>query len=157
MKSDVSKTQVCDYVIFVLVIDGLYHIFAHTLCTFIHPHMTVLPFTSFLCMHPISYSSSSCYPLTHFVLSIFLPHFLFPWMTIFFVALHLCWLFWLSLCASFQSFVSDKQKLKSSKSAPFIRKYLIVTANCCKCIINSIFLPFTVCVCVCSVQSARKY
>lgn len=68
-----------------------------------------------------------------------------------------CWLFWLCRHASFQTFVTDKKQTnKKTTSESTKNKYLTITANCCKCIINSAFLPLVVCVCVCPVQSARS-
>jgi len=131
MKNAVSETQVCDCLLFVLVIDGLY-LFLHTssVYSFIH----ILPF--------ISSSYSSCYPFTHFVFYIF--YLIFSSLKSLFSLWHFICVgsFSFAVMLHFKLFVTDKNNNKKT-----------TTKNIN---INSTFLPFMVCVCVCPVQSARS-
>jgi len=105
-----------------------------TQALYIHSSIHILPF--------ISSSYSSCYPFTHFVLIFF--YLIFSSLKSLFSLWHFICVgsFSFAVMLHFKLFVTDKNNNKKT-----------TTKNIN---INSTFLPFMVCVCVCPVQSARS-
>lgn len=149
MKSVVSETQVCDCVLFVLVIDGLY-LFLLTSSVYSFTHIYDHSSLHFLSLH-------ACHFL-HLLLLLLFSH---PCLSLYFstsfpLPLKVYFLCGTSFVLGLLAFTAMLHFKLVKVKALKIRKYLTITANFCKCIINSAFLPFMVCVCVCPVQSARS-